>query len=284
MPYRTDIAYLYDGSFEGLMCCVFESYYKKELPEIICGPDEFQMTLYDVKYIDSEPDKAKRVEKAIKNKISKEAHEFVESAFLTALPDKELHILEFLRAGFSSGRKIMEMLTDDRVSVLKAAVANLTGESTLYAGFVRFSELGGVLVSVIEPKNYVLPLLQEHFCDRFPDECFIIYDKTHCMMLIGERGEARLGYVDSFEPGEAGYEEKSFRRLWQSFYDAIGISQRYNPRCRMTHMPKRYWSHMSEFWGNNPQSAEFAGPPIKDIDAGMDVQRIPGEFLDKYKL
>ena len=51
------------------------------------------------------------------------------------------------------GRQILEMLTDDRVFILKEAVMHLDMESAHYAGFVRFSELGGVLVSVIEPKT-----------------------------------------------------------------------------------------------------------------------------------
>lgn len=248
MPYRTDVAYCYDGSFEGLLCCIYESYYNREIPEIVFGPLDDQMTLYDIRYIETDTEKSERVEKAVRKKISPEALEFIEKAHLSsALPRKELHIMSFVRAGFKAGGKILEMLTDDRVFILKEAVMHLDMESAHYAGFVRFSELGGVLVSVIEPKNCVLPMLQEHFCDRFREECFIIYDKTHGMMLISENGEGRLGYADSFEPAQAGYEEIRFRQLWRSFYDAIGIQERYNPRCRMSHMPKRFWKHMTEF-------------------------------------
>ncbi|NRY56440.1 hypothetical protein [Clostridium acetobutylicum] len=32
MPNRSNLIYYYDGSFEGLMCCVFESYEKNEIP------------------------------------------------------------------------------------------------------------------------------------------------------------------------------------------------------------------------------------------------------------
>ena len=55
MPYRTDIAYLYDGSFEGLLCCVHESYYQKELPSVIFGYDEAQETLFPIKEIATDP-------------------------------------------------------------------------------------------------------------------------------------------------------------------------------------------------------------------------------------
>lgn len=47
-------------------------------------------------------------------------------------------------------------------------------------------------------------------------------------------------------PDEA---EARYRLLWKRFYDTIAIRERENPRCRMTHMPKRYWGTMTEFQG-----------------------------------
>lgn len=38
-----------------------------------------------------------------------------------------------------------------------------------------------------------------------------------------------------------------YRQLWTRFYNTISIEGRYNPKCRMTHMPKRYWAMMTEF-------------------------------------
>ena len=35
MSDRSDLVYAYDGSFVGLMCCIFESYEQKEIPNII---------------------------------------------------------------------------------------------------------------------------------------------------------------------------------------------------------------------------------------------------------
>ena len=31
-----DVTYCYDGSFEGFLCCIFESYRNKEVPTAIC--------------------------------------------------------------------------------------------------------------------------------------------------------------------------------------------------------------------------------------------------------
>jgi probable DNA metabolism protein len=43
--------------------------------------------------------------------------------------------------------------------------------------------------------------------------------------------------------------EARYQALWKRFYDTIAIEGRINPRCRMTHMPKRYWENMLEVEG-----------------------------------
>ena len=44
-----DVVYLYDGSFEGFLCCVFESFAQHELPFAIWTPERETATLYPVK-------------------------------------------------------------------------------------------------------------------------------------------------------------------------------------------------------------------------------------------
>ena len=59
--------------------------------------------------------------------------------------------------------------------------------------------------------------------------------------------------------------EQQFRALWKRFYHTIGIEGRFNPKCRMTHMPKRYWENMTEFLdsalpGNEVPATEISSP------------------------
>jgi len=244
---RTDVVYAYDGSFEGLMCCVFESYEQKEIPGAIRAPD-VQQSLFDTaKWIESDEHKAERVFRSIPLKISLQAQELVKLGFLTCTPRKELLIYHFLRLGFKYGNKVMTMLTDDTVCTLQKAVRHLTSESQKFKGFVRFSVYGEALVAVIEPKNYVLPLLAPHFCDRFRNEEFMIYDKPHSMALIYQAQKAELITVDQLTLPDVEGTELEYRRLWKQFYKTIAIESRNNPRCRMTLMPKRYWGQMTEF-------------------------------------
>lgn len=246
MATQSDLIYYYDGSFDGLLCCVFESYDKQEIPIDILAPSS-EAPLFSGKTIATDLQKAGRVLDSIPKKIGGSALAFVKHAFLTCLSRKELYILLFLRLGYRHGPRVMDMLADEVVNTLFKAVNHLNRESHLLKGFLRFSVSNRVLVGEIEPKNFVLPLLTQHFCERYPEERFLILDKTHGMGLIYQPYQARIIPVADLELPEADEEEQTFRDLWKLFYDTIAIKERYNPVCRMSHMPKRYWKNMTEF-------------------------------------
>ncbi|QDR81410.1 TIGR03915 family putative DNA repair protein [Sporomusa termitida] len=269
MPAGSDLIYCYDGSFDGLLCCVFESYEKKEIPVDILVAATAQPLLFSTKEIPTDSQKAGRVLASIPQKLGPAALVFIQQAFLTCLGQKELYILLFLRLGYRNGPSVMNMLTDNVVGTLCRAVKHLERESHLFKGFLRFSIFSNVLVGEIEPKNYVLPLLTQHFCERYPEERFLIYDKTHGMGLVYQPYQSAVIPISSLDLPAADAEEQRFRELWQLFYDTIAIEGRYNPTCRMSHMPKRYWTYMTEF-GSRPKEARPKLP-----DAGRTLLPIP---------
>ncbi len=246
MNTQADLNYYYDGSFDGLLCCVFESYDKREIPIDILV-DAAAPQLFSGRPVPTDPAKAARVLASIPQKLGPAALDFVKHAFLTCLPRKELHILLFLRLGYRHGPRVMDMLADEVVNTLFKAVNHLNRESHLLKGFLRFSVCNGALVGEIAPKNFVLPLLTRHFCERYPEERFLIVDKTHGMGLLYQPYQASVLPVADLELPAADEDEQIFRELWRLYYDTIAIKERYNPRCRMSHMPKRYWRYMTEF-------------------------------------
>jgi len=243
----SNLIYQYDGSFEGLLCCVFESYEKKEIPADILLPDAPQITLLPVKEIGTDTQKSNRILGSIPKKMGTSTLDFVRHAFLTCLPQKERYILLFLRMGYEYGPSVMNMLADDVVNTLFKAVKHLNNESHLLKGFVRFSILNDALVAEIEPKNYVLPLMTQHFCERYPEERFLIHDKAHGMALVYQPYQSAIIPIEDLQLPEPDEKEQSFRELWRLFYKTIEIQGRHNPKCRMSHMPKRYWNNMTEF-------------------------------------
>jgi len=247
MPYRTDIAYLYDGSFEGLLCCVYESYYQKELPSMIFHHEEAQETLFPVKEILTDATRAQKVEQSIAQSISKEALRLVRTCYFSCMENREMTILHFLRMGYKIGGRVTNMLAHDVVRTITKSAQNVGGEAHFYREFLRFSEYNGTLVAIIEPKNFVLPMTAPHYCDRFPSEQFLIYDKTHKVAFVYQNGKKDLIPLEHLEVPEADAEEKMYRALWKQFYNTIAIEGRINPKRRMGNMPKRYWSQLTEF-------------------------------------
>lgn len=238
MPYRTDIAYLYDGTFHGLLCCVHESYYKKELPFAIYSLEVEQETIFISREIFTDPDKAYKVEASIISKISKHALQLVYLCHLSSMEGREIAILHFLRLGYKFGGPVTDMLTLEVVSKVIQAAQNVKGEAHLYKGFLRFSEFNGALAAVFQPKNFVLPLIALHFCDRMPDEHFLIYDKTNKHAFVQQNGEKSLFPVDSFDFPKVGTQEKMYQALWKRFYETIAIEGRTTSKSRTNKLSK----------------------------------------------
>ncbi len=241
-----DIVYLYDGSLPGLFCCMHESVYTRELPFAIQPEGEAQMALFFRKRIATDLHKAVKVRTAVAEKISPRALELMQTVFCSCLADKEMALLRFALLAFAQGPKMLNMLAHPDVATLLEAEKHLLRERHLLTGFVRFSDCDGKLVSVISPKNFVLPFLAGHFADRFGNEAFAIYDKTHHTALLCQNGRTELIELQDAQMPEAGETEERYRALWRQFYKTIAIEDRYNPKCRMNHMPKRYWENMTE--------------------------------------
>lgn len=244
MPDGATVIYVYDGSYEGMLCCVFYSFLRKEIPSGVQTDDN---TLLPVFRVPTEPDKADRVAGGIRKKLGRAAMENVRAMFLSCHEAKERAVIAYVHTGFCYGRRFYRMLDEDSVLTVNRAVKYLYNEVHRYKEFIRFSDLGGALVSTIEPQNMVLPLLGRHFVARFPNEKFMIYDKAHGMALVYLDRKSAIIPVDELTLPEPDAEELKFRKLWKLFYDTIEIKERHNERCRMNFMPKRFWRNMTEF-------------------------------------
>ena len=274
----TEMVYYYDGSFEGFLCCIFDSYaYKEVLTAIYCDEDALP-TLFASRIILTDQNHANRVLRKIV-KCSSYAAELLHKGFLTCLPEKELHLYRMVVKLLKEGGGFLRNFSDETVYPIASAVRHLNGEAHLLKGFVRFSELGGVLGSEIEPKNRVLPLLRGHFCARYREEKFFIYDRTHKEALFYADGKAVIQPLEFFQMAPPDETEAAYRTLWKRFYDTIAIKERHNPKCRMTQMPKRYWNTMTEFQGEDYFKAQssFEAVPDSDVPNGISAPvRHPG--------
>lgn len=269
------LTYRYDGSFAGFLCCVFESFYSRRPPAAILEYEDPQQLLYPEKWIDTDQQKARRVYASLERRISREAQRLVERGFLCNLDGREMLLYQFICQGYRQGNRAADNIADRAAGALWKAVRNLENESHSLLGFLRFSEYGGALVSVIEPKNRVLPVIKEHFVSRYRKETFLIYDKTHCMALFYHPHEAKIFPLEHFALPEAGGQEEEYRALWRRFYETVAIEGRINPRCQRGHMPLWYRKHMTEHQPpalRGQEGKEGLNPPEKGEFRNLDAE------------
>lgn len=267
-----EIIYRYDGTLAGFLSCVFDSYAKKEIPSGFQDEAQLEESLFPARWVESDISRAERVLAGLQ-KIDPYAQELVVKGFLTCAPEKEMILYRFIRAIYAEGKPLLRRLSDSNLLPLMRAVRRLEGEVHLLKGFTRFSEFEGALAGEIRPKNRVLPLLWDHFCDRMYNEVFLLYDRTHQEALVHRPGQWAVIPLKDFKMTSPSAAEAQYRRLWKRFYDTIEIKERHNPKCRRTQMPMRYWSTMTEFQGEDYFTAAGSHPlpprPIPPLSQGQ---------------
>lgn len=91
------------------------------------------------------------------------------------------------------------------------------------------------------------PLLRHHFCERYANETFFIFDKTNREVLFHAQGRARIVPMEHLELAAPDETELQYRQLWKTFFETVAIKERRNPRCQNSFLPKRYRGVMTEF-------------------------------------
>ena len=108
---------------------------------------------------------------------------------------------------------------------------------------------GGFLFSEIAPEGQILPLIGDHFADRYPLEHFLIYDRHHETFLLHQAGKAWVLLEETAFHRELlaeSEEEREFSRLWQRFVTAIAIPDRRNPILQRQMLPLKFRKFMTE--------------------------------------
>lgn len=147
-----EVVYEYDGSFDGLLCCIYESYTQKELPAAFFRTGELEPCLYEIRAVTTDAAHARRVYEGFR-RFSPEVGPFLRRAYWTCLPEKELAIYHFAAKLYREGKPLLQRLSDETYHPLLRAVRQLNGELEQYRGFVRFSDIGGVLAAEIDRKT-----------------------------------------------------------------------------------------------------------------------------------
>lgn len=241
------IDYLYDGSFEGFLTCIYLHYYEEKAAGIFTESNYQPNMLHSFKSAHTNSTQASTVYDAIAKKISPYDLQRIYKVFLSSSDNKESLLLNYIRFGFKTGSKTSLLHGNPYVSPVEKLERTVSNEIHRLLGLLRFSVLEtGLLYAVLEPDHDILEFLAEHFSDRYKNEPFIIHDKRREKALIAHQKQWYITDFDDSMIPRLSDDEKDYRALWQKYFESIAIKERINPRCQKNFMPVRYWKHLTE--------------------------------------
>lgn len=245
----------YDGSWEGLLCVIFEAFeYKLEVSEVL-APAYQRASLFDrIHQVHTLPEKATRVREGLLKKVGKRGLSELFEAHLSELEAIPLVILRVASYYFQSGSNARYNYGHAAVLTLKETVKSVSRERHRMKAFVRFQRLQDDLyVALVSPDFNVLPLIAKHFKDRYADQRWLIYDEKrdygiyYDLATVTEvQFSTEQGISQQIIAAAHDSNEDLYSDLWKRYFKAVNIEERKNTKLHVQHVPKRYWKYLNE--------------------------------------
>lgn len=242
------IVYLFDGSFEGFLSAVYESYYKDYKPDAIYDEGNYQPRLTDQIFrVLSDSEKSKRVHKGILDKLGHEFYSQIIQAFLSEDLEGPSCIFYVVKKAFKEGSEIIFDLRDPQILKFKKLRTSVVRENHLMLGLVRFVVLkSDIYYAEIEPTYNQLPLLGDHFSQRMMNQRWVIHDLKRQMGLFYDKSSWYIQPIERTLNLELSEDEKMYQSLWKTFHKHVAIEARKSVKRQQAFIPNKYWKHLIE--------------------------------------
>jgi probable DNA metabolism protein len=169
---------VYDGSFEGLMCCIF-TLYEQKIPvfRLARAGEPLGELFAQTIQVKSNKAQAQRVWSGIKRKSSNISLERIELAYLSEIRGEDHTIIRYVQYLIDSKKNIEDNLSHPVVQRLNDVVKMLHREKQVVKGKIRFQTLvNDIKYNIIEPNYNILPLLKEYLLQKYAKQKWIVYD------------------------------------------------------------------------------------------------------------
>lgn len=244
-----------EDNFTAMLTCIYDAWASRlgHANVRLVKEPVFQQELFcDYIHVDADLEKADKVLRSVKNKISYRAAYYVCQAIASCEDDALDSVYRFLILGFHYGDSCIEMYGNPIIMRFFELSRRVGKETGAFLEFVRFDAINPhTYISHIEPKNNIVLSVAEHFADRMPSENWMIIDDNRRVAAV-HSADSEI-YLRTFTDDEMERLSKTedindgYTDLWKAFFDAIAIKERKNPRCQMSHFTIIKRKHVTEF-------------------------------------
>ena len=239
--------YRCDGTKEGILCCLYDSFTAKRVPDAVysrCFQPAFDQEVIDVK---TDEKIAARVRSGIVNcgGISLLSELFLPLRSCESLRETVVFFVAY--RCLKERRNVITDYADNNVLLHRDLAARIKKEVHNMHGFLRFAECTGGLYAHFSPDTDVVDLVAPHFARRFSGEKFIIHDTKRKLLAVYDGKSLKTVLNDSPVTVYLSTEEEQFRKLWKTYFDSVSIESRKNKRLQDNFLPRRYRKDMTEF-------------------------------------
>ena len=238
---------------------MFDAFSLKEQPEQLLAKGYVLPLFCDHTYsVTTDDEKARRVWTGLEKQLSHEAVRLISVSWLSELPELSTPLFQYVCKVFRQG-DISKNFADSDVLTVTNIARRVLHEQLRMKQFIRFQKAkDGTYLAVVSPDHNVLPIIIDHFQDRFNDQPWLIYDaKRHYGFYYDGQTAIRITFEDeasvpfNLSDGKLNEDvlssdDQLLQNLWRTYFKAICIRERMNPRKQLQDMPRRYWKYMTE--------------------------------------
>lgn len=255
------IVYVFDNTLDGLLTAVFDSFFLKQQQVMLLAEGE-QLPLFadEPHRVVTDAEKAERVWKGLEKNLSKDGLHMITISWMSEERTLNQPLFNFICKVFRLKVKGLERnASDEDVLAVRNTCRRVLHEQLRMKQFIRFQKAkDGTYLAVVSPDHNVLPLVMDHFQDRFNDQPWLIYDaKRHYGFYYDGKAVIHVTFEDEasvpfdlsngkMDADVLSDNDQLFQDLWRTYFKAICIKERMNPKKQLSDMPRRYWKYMTE--------------------------------------
>ncbi|MCX2573604.1 TIGR03915 family putative DNA repair protein [Pedobacter sandarakinus] len=248
--------FLFDGTLPGLLSAVFEWFERKPGFTTIQLANTFQPDAFTEKFeVLTNHEKADRVWEGLQKKLKRDWLRKFYCSYLSEIPDAYQHLFQFSIYIFANAPGAENNFGNEHVIALSKFAKSVEREKHRMEAFIRFQKTSDeMFYTSIDPDFNVLPLISNHFKNRYADQQWVIYDLKRKYGLhynLNTVEEITVDFTDGVnkkQPTAALMDEKEglYTLLWKDYFKSANIVSRKNTKLHLQHVPKRYWKYLTE--------------------------------------